>query len=336
MVALVVGGGASGCSSGEPSSSSTSESFTGICADTCLKSCAGDGDCDSSVGEVCCDYGEDGNACVPATDCPRYCSADDDCESSDGEACLRTVATTTQRECTDPGNAIVSCSKDSQCDVDAGEKCCTIYDSPMCLAAELCPSSCSKNSQCDSTAGEICCTSFAVTDSALKVNGLCVNPDEEPCPTTCKSASDCRASAGEVCCDGVCSTSCEKTCDSSDECSGQVCCKTRAVQSPFRTRPLPGYQVSSGSSSEEGDTTDITDTSGALVTACNKFCSVYVSDYECSTVSSCSSDCTYMSGSGCDSAALAYIECYASYIVDCSTPDECTEEADAMSTCLGS
>ncbi len=330
--ALVVSGsGVSGCSGGSPSTTSSNELVAGVCADTCLKACSVDGDCDSSTGEVCCDYGDDGNACVPAIECPRFCSADDDCESSDGEACLRTVATTAQRECTAPSNAIVSCSKDSQCDVDAGEKCCTIYDSPMCLAAELCPSSCSENDDCNSAAGEVCCTSFAATDSALKVDGLCVNPDEEPCPTTCNTSSDCNTSEGEVCCNGTCSTTCEKSCNSSDECPGQVCCKTRAVTSPFRTRPVPGYQVSSGSVSDDtGGTT-------ALETACEQYCATLL-DTDCEPgsdcIANCVSDVSDLTTTGCETEGTAYVDCIRLSLEDCAVPeDSCLDEYDTLVSC---
>lgn len=241
-----------GCNGGSAGKESTSTLSSGFCADTCPRACGSDEDCDLSIGQVCGDYGDDGNACVPAAEAPRLCSTDSQCDSSGGEACLRTVITTTQRQCAAPSKGLVSCSRDSQCDTDSGQKCCKIYDTPICLAASRCPASCHDESACNTKAGEVCCTSLPSIDPALGVDGLCIDPSKEPCPRTCYASSDCNTETGDVCCNGICSSSCDKPCQTSDDCPGQVCCKTRAARSPFRIRPKVGYKASSAGVSATG------------------------------------------------------------------------------------
>jgi hypothetical protein len=218
----------------------SSTSDRGTCVDSCPVPCNLDKDCDTAKGQLCCDYGGGSKACVDANRCPRFCSMDSMCQTMSGEACLRTTLFTAQEVCTQPELSIKTCSSDAVC--KTGEKCCTIYKEPVCLATNLCPSACSASSDCNTANGEVCCTTFRQRDSTLAAPGLCVDPRAMTCPTTCEKSSDCRTQDGELCCGGVCSKSCPKECSQSSECVNQVCCKTTALKAPI-LGGKPGYLV---------------------------------------------------------------------------------------------
>jgi hypothetical protein len=214
----------------------------GICADSCLKACGSDSDCNPGEGELCCDYGADGKACMEASKCPRFCASDAKCDTTKGEACLRTTLASQSSVCTEPDPAIKLCSADAQCDTDS--VCCKIYKEPVCLKPKRCPKACSTGSECNSKAKEVCCTTLPTIDPTLGVPGLCVNPDEQPCPTACSASTECDTAKGEICCHGLCSKSCVKECSASSECNAQICCQTAAEKSPWvRGIEKPGYDV---------------------------------------------------------------------------------------------
>lgn len=220
------------CSGGDPSDrEATNLADKGLCANSCPKPCSQDNDCETAAGQLCCDYGEVGQACVAAAACPRFCEADPECETQAGEACLRTTLLSSDKVCTSPDEALKLCAGDGDC--TEGDKCCTIYQEPFCLPPELCPKSCGKSAECDTGMGEVCCTTVGVNDPTLSVKGLCLHPDKFTCPAACTTSADCDNKAGELCCNAVCSTSCPKECSSSSECTNQLCCKTRAVDSPW-------------------------------------------------------------------------------------------------------
>jgi hypothetical protein len=222
---------------------STGQTSAGFCADTCLKSCGNDNDCDVADGELCCDFGDEGSVCMPAAACPRFCSQDTQCDTETGEACIQaSVEAPDARVCGAAAAALPVCSDDGDCGL--GEKCCGIYDQPICLPADRCPKTCASSAECQSGAGEICCTSLAKVDPALEAEGLCLHPSLEACPELCSASSDCNTQRGEICCEGVCSTSCARACDESNDCPGQLCCKSKAARSPFvRQGRVPGYDV---------------------------------------------------------------------------------------------
>jgi hypothetical protein len=88
VVAAALGGGCSSNSNGNGSSSG-GVSGPGICLSACDKPCGSDSDCDTSNGELCCDYGSAGKVCQSAKSCPKFCGSDTDCLTSMGQACER-------------------------------------------------------------------------------------------------------------------------------------------------------------------------------------------------------------------------------------------------------
>jgi hypothetical protein len=207
------------------------EPGTGRCADKCPKACHGDAECDVSHGELCCDFGGDGKACVAANKCPRFCSSDDKCDTADGEGCLRTTLASPRLVCSAPKDAVKLCTSDAQCDAES--VCCGIYKEPVCLPPDRCPVICTRGDECNSGKGEVCCTTLALVDPTVGASGLCIDPKTQPCPQACTVSADCDTKAGDICCEGTCKKSCDKTCSSSNDCSGQICCLTPAANSPF-------------------------------------------------------------------------------------------------------
>jgi hypothetical protein len=235
---------------GQPGSASGSANTLdkGFCADTCPKPCGQDNDCMTSSGELCCDFGSDGKACVAARDCPRKCQSDTKCDTVQGEACVRVTLESSDKFCADATLGLQLCKKDGDCS-GKGEVCCGAYKEPVCVAASSCPKSCAASRDCNTGSGEICCDTLPKLDKTLKTGGLCVAPSDLSCPKACKQSSDCNTKQGELCCDGFCSDSCEHACKVSSDCSGQICCKTRAALSPLANGiRRPGYLVTGNSS----------------------------------------------------------------------------------------
>jgi hypothetical protein len=225
----------------------------GVCADTCPKACDEDDECNTAEGEICCSFGGDGRACMPAQMCPRFCDDDSTCDSAKGEACLRPSLATPQSACMDPVASIKLCQDDGSCAL--GEECCTIYKEPVCVPTGLCPNPCSQAAECDTAAKQVCCTTLSLIDETLGVPGLCVDPGHVPCPKACAQSADCNTGDGELCCDGICSTSCPKKCEESNECNGQVCCKTAAIFSPWLGAAKPGYYAGNNTTSTSSSST---------------------------------------------------------------------------------
>jgi hypothetical protein len=169
-----------------------------------------------------------------------------------GEACLRVTLESSARVCTAPAQSIQLCNADGDCKTD-GDVCCEAYKEPLCLPADRCPRTCQASSGCNTQLGEVCCTSLPTADTTLKAGGVCITPRLQPCPTACDDSSDCNTKAGELCCNGLCDTSCQQECSESSECTGQICCKTRAARSALLGGGRrPGYDVAtSGGGSGE-------------------------------------------------------------------------------------
>ncbi|HEX2678093.1 MAG TPA: hypothetical protein VHM19_15670, partial [Polyangiales bacterium] len=166
------GGGGGGVGSAAGSESTLA---TGLCADTCPKPCATDNDCMTANGELCCDFGADGKACTDAKACPRQCESDSKCDTFHGEACVRVTLESSLEVCAEPSQGLALCKADGDCK-GSGDVCCTAYDEPVCLPANLCPKSCATSSECQTGSGELCCTTLAQVDTTLKAGGLCVAP----------------------------------------------------------------------------------------------------------------------------------------------------------------
>jgi len=233
------GSGNKGGSSGKGGSAGKGggTSGDGTCQPTCAKACATDNDCETSQGELCCDYGEPGKICTAAVQCPRHCADDSACNTSEGEACLPTNLST-PKECVSPQGGLRTCKKDGDC--TSSEVCCGIYDQAICLPAASCPASCAASSDCDTAQGETCCTTVRAVEPNLAVDGLCLNPTYgAQCPKACSTSSDCATANGEICCNGLCDTSCPKSCKESSECTSndaRICCTSASARLPKPTR----------------------------------------------------------------------------------------------------
>jgi hypothetical protein len=200
----------------------------GVCADTCPKICNVDNDCDVTHGELCCDHGGLGKICQSAASCPRFCTNDQQCQTTQSEACVRFSLDVTTRMCELPKDGITLCTSDQGC--QTGEKCCGIYSEQVCLPVGLCPKTCKTGTDCDTADGEICCTTLGALDHTLTASGLCIDPNVVSCPRLCTQSSMCMTQKGEVCCNGICSTTCTtKTCNTSNDCQAQICCKSALV-----------------------------------------------------------------------------------------------------------
>jgi hypothetical protein len=211
------GGSGSGSSIGSPGS--------GICEDSCPKACGQDGDCDTSTGQLCCDYGAGAKFCQGAKSCPKFCSSDSVCDTSMGQACVRTSLSNSQMVCELAQQGLKLCQADTDC-TGATDVCCGIYKQGICTPANKCPKSCAADSECNNNQGEICCTSVGSEEPSLVAKGLCLNPATEPCLKACSTSADCNSSStSPICCNGVCSATCPKACQQSSDCTGKICCK---------------------------------------------------------------------------------------------------------------
>ncbi len=225
----------------------------GFCADSCPKDCHSDNDCDTTKGDLCCEYPGVGATCQSAMTCPRICQSDNMCKSD--QACVRFSLDTDSKRCDLPRNAVRTCGNDQDC--PSGDKCCGIYSEPVCLPLDHCPTTCASSADCDTSQGQICCTTLGAVDHALGNTGLCIDPKAVACPRVCQQSSECRTQDGEICCDGICSTSCaHKTCQSSNDCQGQICCLS-AVANLALTAPqgIPVPQPNGGGGNGNGDGT---------------------------------------------------------------------------------
>jgi hypothetical protein len=228
----------------------------GFCSDSCAQPCEADKDCDTAAGELCCDLGSDGKACTDAAACPRQCTSDERCDQTNGEACLRVTLESSSLVCTAPARSIQLCDGDGDCKTE-GDVCCQAYNEPLCLPGKRCPRTCQASSDCNTQLGEICCTSLPILDRTLKSGGICTTPRLQACPTACQQSSDCNTKAGELCCNGLCDTACQQECSSSNECTGQICCKTLAMHSALLNGGRrPGYDVPTNGSTNDPEPDD--------------------------------------------------------------------------------
>src|SRR5207237_358368 len=128
----VIGAGCSSSSSGGtgtvPTTTSTGQ---GTCAATCDKPCGSDQDCNTSQGELCCDFGETGKICQNAKSCPKFCHDDSTCETAMGQACVRTTLGSQKLVCEPAAAGLKLCQGDSDCTA-TNTICCQIYSSNVC------------------------------------------------------------------------------------------------------------------------------------------------------------------------------------------------------------
>jgi hypothetical protein len=336
-----------GCKSSKTTPTNVLPAGTGICQDTCAKTCSADSDCDTSTGELCCDYGTAGKACSQAAQCPIMCTDDSKCDPTKGQACERVDLSLPGMYCTTPADAIQLCAVDTDC--ATGDVCCGIYDQPFCLPPSECPKTCGTSNDCNTANGEICCTSVSTVEPAITASGLCLNPTYSPCPKPCSQSTDCNTANGEICCDGICSTTCQKTCKESSDCNQQICCKSALVNIPpatqiFTTGPhcagTPAYTcLECGELGECGGTycpgcTSSTTTTGTCLGT---------REYTCATCGELGCSATYCPG--CTSSTTTTGTCIGtreytcatfstSYMTDCIETAGCSWNA-TNSTCSG-
>jgi hypothetical protein len=216
----------------------------GVCASACAKSCAADQDCDTTSGELCCNYGNGNAACAQAKSCPKFCTDDTACDTTTGQACELVSFQNSQKACELPQQGIHLCQSDNDCATGGttGQVCCGIYKQSFCLPASECPKGCSTSTDCNTALGEICCTSVhAVEPSLGSAAGLCLNATNTACPKACASSADCSAQ-GQLCCNGICAATCAKSCNSDTDCNAQICCHTTDLA------PQPPHIFSAGPS----------------------------------------------------------------------------------------
>src|SRR5262249_50133640 len=129
----------------------------------------------------------------------------------------------------------------------------------VCLPLNLCPVRCSDSSKCNTAQGEICCTTLGALDHTLTAEGLCIDPTVVTCPKLCQKSTDCRTQDGEVCCNGICSKGCSrKTCNVSNDCQAQICCKSAVANRSTATPggyPVPVHVSGAGGASGTGGAT---------------------------------------------------------------------------------
>jgi hypothetical protein len=243
LIAAVLAAVACGCSSTRSSGGDAGSSGSaitpiavgdgqGICAATCPRSCDSDGDCDTEIGDLCCNYGSS-KVCTPAADCPIFCDNEAVCQRSADLTCVVTsLVSGTPSTCAPPGSGLQFCRSDSDCS-GPSQTCCTNYDRPICTDSGQCPASCTNDAQCNALGGEMCCTSVQAVEPNLSAMGLCLNPTVQPCPQPCSRSSDCSDVVGaSLCCNGLCAATCPTTCTQDSDCYQEICCKSPSLAVP--------------------------------------------------------------------------------------------------------
>jgi hypothetical protein len=215
----------------------TLQASTGLCQTTCNKDCEGDADCDISAGQLCCDFGSAGKACVSSALCPASCTIDKDCAA--GQACVLPSVSATNKACAKAGSGVQACSADADCanvSTAMPNICCSIYKQDICLPASQCPQECEQSIDCNTINGEFCCTTVRLLGPDLNVPGLCLSSTyNSSCPKTCSNSAECNTATGEICCDGLCSKNCATACERSADCPDQLCCKSALTRLPKAT-----------------------------------------------------------------------------------------------------
>lgn len=247
VVASAWFGGCSSSSSNGGSGTSSGGNGPGVCQATCNKACGQDSDCDTSSGELCCDYGANGKVCQNAKTCPKFCTNDSNCQTASGQACERVSLSSGVQVCEPATGGLKTCNVDTDCPGNS-DVCCKIYKEGLCVAANRCPKSCTTSSTCNTTSGEICCTSIGALDPSVTAPGLCLNPQYAPCPKTCASSSDCSATS-QLCCNGICQDTCPQSCSQSSDCTNQICCKTSTASLPPAPHVFPTGPTCTGTPS---------------------------------------------------------------------------------------
>jgi hypothetical protein len=209
----------------------------GVCASSCDNACATDQDCNTGVGELCCDFGERGKICQSAKACPKLCTGNSACQAP-GQSCVQTTLASAQLTCEPASTGLTFCQTNADCGT-TGAVCCGDYSKTFCVPGTRCPTACTTTSDCDAVSGQICCTSAKIAEPSLKVAGLCLDPKLEACPLACATSADCSAT-GQLCCNGLCADVCPKACAANADCGAQICCATTDVKIPppprtFRT-----------------------------------------------------------------------------------------------------
>jgi hypothetical protein len=232
----------------------------GICQATCNKDCTSDQDCDMTSGQMCCDFGEAGKACVAATQCPTMCQDDDRCNTAQGLACVLQDIAAEYKVCAAPGTGVKTCTADDEC--ASGDVCCKNYDQPFCTTPSKCAKACSKSTDCETELrGETCCTTLKAVEPHLAVSGLCINTEYTTCPQPCAQSSDCGGST-PLCCDGMCAAACKtEYCNKSSDCTGQICCKSALTRLPGKTQTFSQGPHCSGTPSYSACPTSVTSAS---------------------------------------------------------------------------
>jgi hypothetical protein len=226
-----------GCSSGQAEDGGPSATGQGLCRGSCPKTCAGDADCNTADGQMCCDYGSYGKACVDASNCPRFCGGDSDCKTDKGETCCRPRLDVDDKLCLQPEKCMRFCDDNQDCRTDEGEQCCSVTKERFCSTS--CPKGCNSSGDCDTGDNEVCCNTLKDPHKVLTVAGLCYRESEMSysCPKKCTTSSNCDTAGGQLCCpDGYCADSCQKECSSNAQCDtsgGDFCCQAKALASPF-------------------------------------------------------------------------------------------------------
>src|SRR5579863_5405726 len=125
------GGAGSDDASASGGGSSSGTISHGVCTASCEKQCSVDADCNTAVGEACCDLGLGTRVCQTATTCPQICATDSSCTTS-GQKCVSiSVAPAAEKECALPSAGVTLCATDSDCGTGA-PKCCSLYAKPIC------------------------------------------------------------------------------------------------------------------------------------------------------------------------------------------------------------
>ena len=159
-----------------------------------------------------------------------------------GQACEKVSLSSPVTVCEPAAQGLKTCTVDTDCPGN-NEVCCNIYSKGLCTAANECPKSCAMSTDCNTQSGEVCCTTVKQIDPSITATGLCLNPQYgSACPKACPNGdSDC-ASTGQLCCNGICSSTCPKSCNQSSDCDQQICCTSYKASLPpgptlFHTGP---------------------------------------------------------------------------------------------------
>ena len=209
---------------------------TGLCESTCAKTCGSDSDCETSQGELCCDYGAAGKACSQASACPIMCTDDSTAtrpKARPASASIFRWPTSTARRRRTASSSARSTPTARPAMFAAATTTSRSASPPRTVRRPAATST-----DCNTANGEICCTSIPMVEPHINATGLCLNPAYAACPKTCTQSTDCNTAGNEICCDGVCSTTCAKTCKSSSDCNQQICCKSALVNLPPPTQDL--------------------------------------------------------------------------------------------------